>query len=78
MPGFHVFNLATGRGTSVLQFISAFEKVSGVKIQTNIIERREGQPDKCLAVANKANKYLNWRVKYSVQDALKDTWRWAK
>ena len=43
-----------------------------------MIERRDGDPDKCLAVANKAHKYLNWKVKYSVQDALKDTWRWTK
>jgi len=34
LSGFHVFNLGTGRGTSVLELVAAFEKASGVTIKT--------------------------------------------
>ena len=74
--GVHIYNLGTGRGYSVLEMISAFEKVSGRKIPYRIIDRRPGDIAECYADPSKAEKDLGWRTERGIEDMCADTWRW--
>lgn len=75
-PGVNVYNLCTGKGTSVLELISAFEKASGVKIPYEIVERRPGDIASCYASPEKANKELDWFANKTIEEACEDSWRW--
>ncbi len=72
------FNLGTGKGTSVLQLRSAFEKASGVKIPYVIDPRRPGDPDEVYADASKAKKVLGWEAKLGIDEMCRDSWNWQK
>lgn len=78
LKGYNVFNLGTGRGTSVLELVSAFEKVSSIKIPLNKTERRAGDAETLLAIPDKANKELGWVANLTIEDMCKDTWNWVK
>lgn len=71
-------NLGTGKGTSVLQLVNAFEKVSGKHIKINICKRREGDIGEFYADTKKAKEILNWESKYSVEDMCRDSWNFIK
>ncbi|WP_438495326.1 UDP-glucose 4-epimerase GalE [Paenibacillus sp. IHBB 3054] len=73
--GIHVYNLGTGRGTSVLELINAFEQVNNVKIPYEIVERRPGDIATCYADTSKAEKELGWIPKYDIIDMCRDSWR---
>ena len=62
-PGVHIYNLGTGRGTSVLELIAAFEQANKVKIPYRIVERRPGDVAQCWADVSKAQKELGWTAK---------------
>ncbi|PQJ10890.1 UDP-glucose 4-epimerase GalE [Flavipsychrobacter stenotrophus] len=73
-----IFNLGTGNGVSVLELITAFEKVSGLKLNYNVGPRRDGDVVEVYANNNKARKLLGWETKYDL-DAMMDTsWKWEK
>lgn len=72
------FNLGTGKGTSVLQLRSAFEKASGVEIPYVIDPRRPGDPDEVYADASKAKKVLGWEAKLGIDEMCRDSWNWQK
>lgn len=76
--GCEEINLGTGKGTSVLQLRSAFEKASGVPIPYVIDPRRPGDPDEVYADASKAEQLLGWKAKLSVEQMCQDSWRWQK
>ncbi|MBU4446503.1 MAG: UDP-glucose 4-epimerase GalE [Candidatus Marinimicrobia bacterium] len=76
--GVHIYNLGTGRGYSVLEMISEFEKASGRKIPYRIIDRRPGDIAECYADPSKAEKDLGWRTERGIEDMCVDTWRWQK
>ncbi len=76
--GCEEINLGTGRGTSVLELVSAFEKASGVKIPYQIDARRPGDLDEVYADASKAKELLGWTAKYGIDKMCEDTWRWQK
>lgn len=71
-PGLVIYNLGTGKGTSVLEMITAYEKASGVKIPYVFKERRPGDIASSYADCSKANKELGFKCKYDVFDACKD------
>ncbi len=71
-----IFNLGTGRGVSVLELISAFEKGTGVKVPYKIVGRREGDIEKVWANPEHANKVLGWTAKETVEDTLITAWNW--
>ncbi|MDD4515152.1 UDP-glucose 4-epimerase GalE [Massilibacteroides sp.] len=73
-----IFNLGTGRGVSVLELISEFEKGTGVKVPHKIVGRREGDIEKVWANPEHANKVLGWTAKESVEDTLVTAWNWQK
>ena len=74
--GTEVFNLGTGRGVSVLELVSAFERATGVKIPYEITPRRPGDIAECWADPSRAKELLNWDAKKSVEDMCADAWRW--
>ncbi len=74
--GCEVFNLGTGRGTSVLELLRAFEKTVGKPIPYQIVERRSGDVATCYAATKKAAELLGWRAEKTIDDACADSWRW--
>ena len=75
---FEVFNLGTGKGNSVLEVIKTFEKVSGVALIYEIVDRRPGDIVEAYADTTKANKILGWQAKNDLEEALKTAWEWEK
>jgi UDP-glucose 4-epimerase len=71
-------NLGTGKGSSVLEVVNAFEKVSGRKLNYRIAPRRSGDVEKIFASTEKAEKVLSWKTELSLEDALADSWRWQQ
>jgi UDP-glucose 4-epimerase len=76
--GFEVFNLGTGNGVSVLEAISSFERISGVKLKYRITGRRPGDIEKIWADPSFANQELGWRTKSTLDEAMKTAWEWEK
>ncbi len=76
--GFIGINLGTGKGTSVLELVHAFEKVSGRKINIKISPRRDGDIGEFYADTKKAKEVLNWEAKYSVEEMCRDSWNYIK
>lgn len=74
--GVAVFNLGTGIGYSVLDMVKAFENVNGVKIPYTVKDRRPGDVATCYADASKANDILGWKAEKTLQDMMRDSWRW--
>jgi UDP-glucose 4-epimerase len=74
--GLHTWNLGAGRGYSVLEMISAFEKVTGKAVPYRIAPRRAGDLAQCWADATKAHEELGWRAERGLDDILADAWRW--
>lgn len=75
-PGISVYNLGSGKGTSVLQLVHAFEKASGVTIPHEVTDRRPGDLPEYYADASKALQELGWRTQKTIEDACTDSWRW--
>lgn len=75
---YEVFNLGTGTGSTVLEVIQSFEKVSGEKLNYKIIERRPGDVTAAYADTTKANQVLGWKAEKTLDDAMADAWRWEK
>ena len=75
-PGVVVYNLGTGRGYSVLEMITAFEKASGKKVPYRIVGRRPGDIAVCYADPAKAEKELAWKASRDIDAMCADTWRW--
>jgi UDP-glucose 4-epimerase len=72
------FNLGTGTGSSVLEVIQAFEKVSGQKLPHKIVERREGDITAAYANTEKANTILGWKAHSSLEEAVASAWKWEQ
>lgn len=75
---YEVFNIGTGKGSSVLEVINTFEDVSGQKLNYKIVGRRSGDVISAYADTSKANKILGWRAKLDLKDALLSAWNWEK
>ena len=71
---FGAFNLGTGRGQSVLEMLRAFEQVSGLKIQSQVVARRAGDVSTCYALADKAAKSLGWVASRPLDNMCSSTW----
>lgn len=77
-PGWHVYNLGTGSGISVLQMLETFRRISGQAIPAQIAARRPGDVAACYADASKAASELQWQASLSLSDMVADTWRWQQ
>ena len=72
------FNIGTGDGTSVLQIIHAFEKITGEKVNYELKPRRSGDITAVYAAIGKSKDILGWQSKRSLEESLKDAWAWQK
>jgi UDP-glucose 4-epimerase len=72
------FNLGTGTGTSVLEVITTFEKMSNQKLNYKIVGRREGDITSAYANTDKANTVLGWKAQLSLEEALTSAWKWEQ
>lgn len=75
-PGRHVFNLGTGKGTSVLELLHAFEEAAGRDIPYEIVARRPGDIAECWADPARAAEVLGWRALRTIEDMTSSTWKW--
>ena len=74
--GVHIYNLGTGKGSSVLEIIRAFEAASGKKIPYAVKPRRAGDIAECYADPTRAAAELGWYAERSLDDMMRDSWRW--
>ena len=75
---YNIYNIGTGNGTSVLEMIQAFIKVTGLELNYIIGPRRQGDVDTAYADNSKAMKELNWKAENSIEDAILSAWNWEK
>ncbi|MDQ0065339.1 UDP-glucose 4-epimerase GalE [Chryseobacterium lathyri] len=73
-----IFNLGTGKGSSVLEVIKAFETANDVKIPYQICAKREGDITVAYANADKAEKELHWKSETSLEESLRTVWKWQQ
>ncbi|OAB75970.1 UDP-glucose 4-epimerase GalE [Cochleicola gelatinilyticus] len=75
---FEIFNVGTGKGSSVLEVINAFEKVTGENLNYKIVDRRPGDVTAVFADTTKANEVLGWKAKRTMEEALESAWKWEQ
>jgi len=76
--GCEAINLGTGRGTSVLELVKAFERVNGVRVPFVMKDRRTGDVASCFADPSLALRRLGWKTERSIDDMCRDAWRWQQ
>ena len=76
--GLKIYNLGTGKGTSVLELVNMFSKVNNVKVNYKIVNRRKGDIASCYASSSKANQELGFTCKYTLEDMCKDSYNFVK
>ena len=74
--GVEVFNLGTGKGTSVLEVIAAFSKACGHELPYKICPRRAGDVAVVYGDATKAERLMGWKAQFDIADMCRDSWRW--
>lgn len=77
-PGIAIYNLGTGKGSSVLDIVKNFEAASGVTIPYVIKDRRPGDIATCYCDASKAERELGWKAERDLRKMCEDSWRWQK
>jgi UDP-glucose 4-epimerase len=78
IPLLDVFNIGTGKGNSVLEMVHGFEKVTGLKLNYRIVDKRPGDVEQIYADTKKANEVLGWKSHLTIEDSLLDSWNWQK
>ncbi|WP_226675679.1 UDP-glucose 4-epimerase GalE [Rossellomorea aquimaris] len=76
--GVHIYNLGTGKGTSVLELVKAFEEANDIKVRYEIVDRRPGDIASFYADAAKAKRELGWTAKRDIIEMCRDAWRFEK
>jgi len=75
---FEIFNLGTGKGSSVLEVIKSFEKTAQIKIPYRIVERRDGDVEEMYASTILANNELKWKAIKNLDEMTSSAWVWEK
>ena len=75
---FEIFNVGTGKGTSVLEIIQTFEKVNNLKLPYKIVGRRAGDITSAFADTTLANEALKWKAEENLESALESAWLWQQ
>lgn len=76
--GYDVYNIGTGKPTSVLELIRTFEQVNGMKVPHVLGARRAGDPAAAYASAEKAEIDLRWHAQLTIDDAVRSAWQWQQ
>jgi len=76
--GHNVYNLGTGKGTSVLELVTAFEEATGVLIPRVITDRRAGDIAVSFASVTKAREELGFEARFDIRQMCEDSWRWQQ
>ncbi len=76
--GVNVYNLGTGKGTSVLELVHAFMEINGAEIPYEIVGRRLGDLASCFADASKAERELDWKAELGIDDMVRDSWEYER
>jgi UDP-glucose 4-epimerase len=74
--GLHIYNLGTGKGSSVIEMVNAFSIACGKDVPYEICPRRPGDIAECWASTEKAERDLGWKATRTVNEMTADTWRW--
>ena len=72
--GVNVYNLGTGRGTSVLELVNTFIMLNKVDVPYEIVARRPGDIEVCYADPSKAEKELGWKAIFGLEEMVRDAW----
>jgi UDP-glucose 4-epimerase len=75
---YEIFNLGTGHGYSVLEVIKSFERVSGLKLPFEIVDRRPGDVEQVWADTSFANRELGWKALKDLDEMILSAWEWEK
>lgn len=75
---YEIFNIGTGRPVSVLELITTFQKVNGIKLPYKIVDRRPGDVTAVWADTSKANRILGWKAERTLAQTLRSAWEWEK
>ena len=76
--GLNIYNLGSGHGYSVLELVTTFERVNGVKVNYKIAPRRDGDLAGYFADADKAYRELGWKTEKTLEDICRDAWNFEK
>lgn len=76
--GFEIFNLGTGKGNSVMEIVQTFMRVTGIKLDYRISDRRAGDVDRVWADTTLANRVLGWKAEKDLDEMLLSAWNWEK
>ncbi|MGI5989691.1 MAG: UDP-glucose 4-epimerase GalE [Lachnospiraceae bacterium] len=77
-PGLKIYNLGTGKGSSVLDIVKNFEAATGVKIPYVITDRRPGDIAECYCDASLAEKEMGWKAEKTLKQMCEDSWRFQQ
>ncbi len=75
---YDVFNLGTGKGSSVLEIVNAFEQSTGEKLNYKIAPRREGDIEKIYGDVTKSKNVLGWQTELDLNEMMRSAWEWEK
>jgi len=78
VDSYDVFNLGTGKGSSVLEIINAFEQSTGEKLNYKIAPRREGDVEKTYGDVTKSKNVLGWQTELDLNEMMRSAWEWEK
>ena len=76
--GVNCYNLGTGRGTSVLEIVNAFMRVNQVAVPYEIVDRRPGDIATCYADVSKAERELDWKAEFTIDEMVRDAWNFEQ
>lgn len=76
-PGVRCYNLATGKGTTVLEIIAAYSSAIGRPVPYEIVARRPGDADVLQAIPDAAKEEIGWETRFTVEDMCRDSYRWT-
>lgn len=71
-----IFNLGTGKGTSVLEIVNSFERINNKAVPFKMCDRRDGDIEIAYADASKAEKELQWKANTTIEESLRTAWNW--